>query len=61
MLLEIQRGKSSWWYGRVEANGKYYSKNLGVEVRGRIPASLKELGDPCRGIVRRAPGTSPRA
>lgn len=45
MPLEIQRGKSSWWYGRVEANGKYYSKNLGVEVRGQIPASLKEFGD----------------
>lgn len=45
MALEIQRGKSPWWYGRVMANGKYYGKNLGVEVKGKIPATLKELGD----------------
>lgn len=46
MPLEIQRGKSSWWYGRVYVNGRYHCKNLGVEIRGKIPPTIKELGDP---------------
>lgn len=45
MALEIQRGRSKWWYGRVEVNGRKISKNLGVEMRGTIPASLAEMGD----------------
>jgi hypothetical protein len=45
MALEIQRGRSKWWYDRVEVNGRRLSKNLGVEVRGAVPGSLEELGD----------------
>lgn len=45
MALEIQRGKSKWWYGRVVINGRKIGKNLGVEIRGEIPASLSQLGD----------------
>lgn len=45
MALELQRGRSKWWYGRVEVNGRKISRNLGVEVRGTIPASLAEMGD----------------
>jgi len=45
MALEIQRGRSKWWYGRVEVNGRRLSKNLGVEVRGAVPGSLEEFGD----------------
>src|SRR5882757_10219434 len=45
MALELQRGRSKWWYGRIEVNGRKIGKNLGVEVRGTIPPSLAELGD----------------
>jgi integrase len=45
MALEIQRGRSQWWYGRVTVNGKDYTRNLGVKIEGRIPASLRNLGD----------------
>jgi integrase len=45
MALEIQKGRSKWWYGRVTVNGNFVVKNLGVEIRGTAPASLKEPGD----------------
>lgn len=45
MPLELQRGRSKWWYGRFEVNGRNLCKNLGVEVKGVIPASLAQLGD----------------
>lgn len=45
MPLEIRKG-SKWWYGRVMANGRNICKNLGVEIRGAIPPSLKQLGEP---------------
>lgn len=45
MALELRRNRSQWWYGRAEANGRSYTKNLGVKVEGRIPASLREVGD----------------
>ena len=45
MPLEMRKD-SRWWYGRFQANGKFFCKNLGVEVRGTVPSSLKELGDP---------------
>lgn len=45
MALELQRGRSKWWYGRVEVNGRKIGKNLGVEVKGMIPRSLAEQGD----------------
>ncbi len=45
MALEIQRGRSKWWYGRVVVNGRQINKNLGVEMRGvfRRPS---HYGDP---------------
>ena len=46
MGLEIHRGRSKWWYGRVEVNNRKLNKNLGVEVRGAIPPTLRDLGDP---------------
>jgi integrase len=45
MALEIQRGRSKWWYARVVVNGRKVSKNLGVEIRGQVPVSLAEVGD----------------
>ena len=45
MALEIRRGKSKWWYGRTEFNGVSVCKNLGVEIEGTIPPSLRQLGD----------------
>lgn len=45
MSLEIRRGKSKWWYGRVMINGESVVKNLGVEIKGSIPASLKQQSD----------------
>ncbi len=45
MALELQRGRSKWWYGRVEVNGRKIGRNLGVEVRGTIPSSLADFGD----------------
>ena len=43
--LEIQRGKSKWWYGRVDMNGRRLNKNVGVEIQGTIPPKLSDLGD----------------
>lgn len=45
MSLEIRRGKSKWWYGRVMINGESVVKNLGVEIKGTIPPSLKQQSD----------------
>lgn len=45
MALEIQYGRSKWWYGRITINGRKVSKNLGVEIRGTIPARLSQSGD----------------
>lgn len=45
MALELRPGKSKWWYGRVKSNGHRFAKNLGVEVRGLVPASLSDQGD----------------
>ena len=39
MPLEM-RSTSKWWYGRFNANGKRYCKNLGVEIRGARPDKL---------------------
>ncbi len=46
MPLELQRGRSKWWYGRFEVNGRNLCRNLGVEVKGVIPAALSQFGDP---------------
>lgn len=45
MALEIQKGRSNWWYGRVTVNGRDVVKNLGVQIKGAMPASLREQGD----------------
>jgi integrase len=45
MGLEIQRGRSKWWYCRVTINGHYICQNLGVLIRGTIPEKLTDLGD----------------
>lgn len=45
MSLEIHRGKSKWWYARITINGKDVVRNLGVVVGGKIPSSLKDVGD----------------
>jgi integrase len=45
MGLEIQRGRSKWWYCRVTINGHYICQNLGVPIRGTIPEKLTDLGD----------------
>ena len=46
MALEIRKGTSKWWYGRVVVNGKKITRNLGVKIEGRAPDSLRDLGDP---------------
>jgi integrase len=45
MPLEIQRGRSKWFYGRLELDGKPVFKNLNVRIEGKVPRSLKEEGD----------------
>ncbi len=50
MGLEITRKKdgtlrSKWWYGRFEVNGQTKCVTLDVEIKGRIPATLREEGD----------------
>jgi integrase len=45
MSLELRRGRSNWWYGRVTANGRRITKNLGVEVCGLVPPSITQTGD----------------
>lgn len=50
MGLEITRKKdgslrSKWWYGRFTVNGKSTCVNLGVEVAGKAPQTLRMRGD----------------
>ena len=45
MSLEMRRGKSKWWYGRVTVNGIDTVKNLGVPIKGIPPPTLREFGD----------------
>ena len=50
MGLEIQKKKdgtlkSKWWYGRFEAAGKTKCLNLGIEIKGRVPETLRQTGD----------------
>jgi integrase len=44
MALEMRK-ESKWWYGRVTLDGRDVCKNLGVEIAGQIPLSLKQSGD----------------
>lgn len=51
MGLEITRKKdgslrSKWWYGRFEVNGKTKCVNLDVEIKGRVPKTLRKIGNP---------------
>jgi integrase len=51
MGLEITRKKdgtlrSKYWYGRFEVNGQSKTVSLNVEIKGQVPASLRETGDP---------------
>ncbi|HTO04454.1 MAG TPA: hypothetical protein VL069_12165 [Opitutus sp.] len=45
MALELRRGKSKWWYGQIQVNGRKITKNLGVEIIGVIPPRLSMVGD----------------
>lgn len=50
MPLEIRRKsdgsiKSKYWYGAFAVGGKRFVKNLGVEIAGTPPASLRDDGD----------------
>jgi hypothetical protein len=45
MALELRRGKSKWWYGQIQVNGRKITKNLGVEICGTIPPRLSMVGD----------------
>ncbi|MBK8479543.1 MAG: tyrosine-type recombinase/integrase [Opitutaceae bacterium] len=45
MALEIQKGRSKWWYGRVAVNGASIVRNLGVLIQGTPPRKLRKLGD----------------
>lgn len=44
MPLEL-RDNSKWWYGRFQVNNRRFCVPLNVEVRGKIPSSLKQEGD----------------
>ena len=43
--LELRKD-SRWWYGRYRARGKIKVVNLGVEIRGHPPTSIRDVGDP---------------
>lgn len=45
MALEIQRGKSKWFYARITVNGKKFYQNLRVRIEGTPPQSMREEGD----------------
>ncbi len=45
MALEINPTKSKWWYGRIQVNGRKIKRNLGVEIQGKIPPRLSQVGD----------------
>ncbi|AHF92699.1 integrase [Opitutaceae bacterium TAV5] len=44
MALELRKN-SKWWYGRVQVDGQVLCKNLGVQIHGTVPNSLREQGD----------------
>lgn len=46
MALELKKAsdgrlRSAWWYGRYEVGGKKYCVNLGVKIKGPVPADLR--------------------
>lgn len=44
MALEMRRD-SGWFYGRIAVNGKRKSINLGVQIKGKRPSTLRAKGD----------------
>lgn len=44
MALELRKD-SKWWYGRFEVSGRKFAKNLGIQIRGAVPPSLKLTSD----------------
>lgn len=44
MSLEMKK-TSKWWYARIQANGKSKQFNLGVEIKGRRPNRISQIGD----------------
>jgi len=44
MALEMKRN-SKWLYGRIMVNGVKKAVNLGVEIKGERPSTLREEGD----------------
>jgi len=45
MSLELQRGKSQFWYARISLKSGSICRRLNVKVCGCVPASLRDLGD----------------
>jgi integrase len=45
MSLQLEPGKSKWWYARVVVNGRKINRNLGIEIRGIPPPRLAQTGD----------------
>jgi integrase len=45
MSLEIQRGKSEWWFARIRIDGRNLCRKLNVKIAGTVPAKLSDLGD----------------
>jgi integrase len=39
------RASSKWWYGRFQHDGKTHCKNLGIQIEGSRPKSLRLEGD----------------
>ena len=39
------KAKSKWWYGVFETDGKRHVQNLDVEIKGRVPKSIRAEGD----------------
>src|SRR5580658_4146313 len=46
MALQINHGRSKWWYARIVIDGRKRNRNLGVEIRGVPPPILSQQGDP---------------
>lgn len=44
MPLEL-RPSSNWWYGRYAVDGKRYCVNLGVEIKGERPSTIRDITD----------------
>lgn len=45
MSLEIQRGRSEYWFARLRIEGQRICRKLSVKVAGTVPGRLADLGD----------------